>query len=158
MVILGHSERRAGHGETDQLVAAKALAALSVGLEPIVCVGESRAERDAGRALAVICGQVAGSVPEVLADRPFAIAYEPIWAIGAGVTPTGAEIAEAHAALRQALIARLGEAGRAAPILYGGSVKPDNAAEILAIAGVGGALVGGASLKAKDFLAIMRAA
>jgi len=158
MVILGHSERRAGHGETDQLVAAKALAALGVGLEPIVCVGESRAERDAGRALAVICGQVAGSVPEVLADRPFAIAYEPIWAIGAGVTPTGAEIAEAHAALRQALIARLGEAGRAAPILYGGSVKPDNAAEILAIAGVGGALVGGASLKAKDFLAIVRAA
>ncbi len=156
-VIVGHSERRAGHGETDADVAAKALAARRAGLEPIVCVGESRADRDAGRAVDVICRQVGASVPAELTDCPFALAYEPIWAIGAGVTPTSAEIAEAHAALRQALVDCIGAAGRDAPILYGGSVKPENAAEILGLADVGGALVGGASLKAADFLAIIRA-
>jgi len=158
MVIVGHSERRAAYGETDAKVAAKALAARRAGLEPIICVGESRAERDAGRAIEVICGQVAGCVASALAAGPFAIAYEPIWAIGAGLTPTPAEIAEAHAALRCALIDCAGEQGAAAPILYGGSVKSENAAEILAIAEVGGALVGGASLKAADFLAIVSVA
>ncbi|HEX4199854.1 MAG TPA: triose-phosphate isomerase [Caulobacteraceae bacterium] len=157
LVIVGHSERRIGHGETDAMVAAKATAAARAGLEPIVCVGESRAERDAGRTLEVIAGQVAGSVPADMAEGGFALAYEPIWAIGAGSTPTTEEIIAAHAALRQALIARCGGAGRTAPILYGGSVKPANAAEILKLAEVGGALVGGASLKAADFLGIIRA-
>jgi triosephosphate isomerase len=158
LVIVGHSERRAAYGETDATVAAKALAARRAGLEPIICVGESRAERDAGRAVEVICGQVVGCVAAELAESAFAIAYEPVWAIGAGVTPTLAEIAEAHDALREALAEAAGDRGRAAPILYGGSVKPDNAAEILRIRNVGGALVGGASLKADDFLAIVRAA
>jgi triosephosphate isomerase (TIM) len=158
LVIVGHSERRVAYGETDAKVAAKAQAARRAGLEPIICVGESRAERDAGRAIDVICGQVAGCVVSGLGAAPFAIAYEPIWAIGAGLTPTPAEIAEAHAALRCALIDCAGERGAAVPILYGGSVNPGNAAEILAIAEVGGALVGGASLKANDFLAIVHAA
>jgi triosephosphate isomerase len=158
LVIVGHSERRAAYGETNATVAAKALAARRAGLEPIICVGESRAERDAGRAIDVIRAQVAGCVALPLAAGAFAIAYEPIWAIGAGVTPTAAEIAEAHAALRGALIDCAGGRGAAAPILYGGSVNPGNAAEILAIADVGGALVGGASLKAADFLAIVNAA
>jgi triosephosphate isomerase len=158
LVIVGHSERRAAYGETNAKVAAKALAARRAGLEPIICVGESRAERDAGRAIDVICGQVADCVVSALAGGPFAIAYEPIWAIGAGETPTPKEIAEAHAALRCALIDCAGERGAEAPILYGGSVKSENAAEILAIAEVGGALVGGASLKAADFLAIVGAA
>ncbi|HEY3889990.1 MAG TPA: triose-phosphate isomerase [Caulobacteraceae bacterium] len=157
LVIVGHSERRAGHGETDAKVAAKARAAIRAGLEPLVCVGETRAQRDAGQTLEVICRQVAGSIPPGMAAGSFAVAYEPIWAIGAGATPTSAEIVTAHAALRQALIDCAGAAGRAAPILYGGSVKPDNAAEILGLAEVGGALVGGASLKAADFLAIIRA-
>ncbi|HXQ10317.1 MAG TPA: triose-phosphate isomerase [Caulobacteraceae bacterium] len=157
LVIVGHSERRAAHGETNAKVAAKALAARRAGLEPIICVGESRAERDAGRAIDVICGQVAACVDRRLADGAFAIAYEPIWAIGSGVTPTAAEIALAHAALRGALIDCASERGAAAPILYGGSVNPGNAAEILAIAEVGGALVGGASLEAADFLAIVGA-
>ncbi|HLK23121.1 MAG TPA: triose-phosphate isomerase [Caulobacteraceae bacterium] len=157
VVIVGHSERRASYGESDALVAAKALAAQRAGLEPIICVGESRAERDAGRAIDVICDQVGSCIADELAG-PFALAYEPIWAIGAGVTPSMDEIAEAHAALRRALLACAGERGRAAPILYGGSVKPDNARQILAAPDVGGALVGGASLKADDFLAIIRAA
>jgi len=158
MVILGHSERRAAYAETDAQVAAKALAALRGGLEPIVCVGETLDERQAGRTLEVICGQVKGSLPLELAGKAFALAYEPIWAIGTGLTPTLEQIEEAHVALRTALVEALGEAGRAAPILYGGSVKPTNAAEILQAREVGGALVGGASLKAKDFLAIVRAA
>jgi triosephosphate isomerase len=158
LVIVGHSERRTGHGESDALVAAKAEAAHRAGLEPIVCVGESRAERDAGRALDVIRSQVEGSIPPALAGSAFAVAYEPVWAIGAGVTPTVAEIAEAHATLRRALIERIGGPGRVTPILYGGSVKPDNAAQILRIREVGGALVGGASLKATDFLSIIEAA
>jgi triosephosphate isomerase len=158
MVILAHSERRSAYGETDALAAAKARAALRAGLEPIVCVGETLQERQAGRTLEVICGQVKGSVPPEVAGSTFAVAYEPVWAIGTGLTPTIEQIEEAHVALRQALAESLGEAGAGAPILYGGSVKPANAAEILKVREVGGALVGGASLKAEDFLAIVRAA
>lgn len=157
LVILGHSERRAGHGETDALVAAKAKAALRAGLEPIVCVGETLQEREAGRALDVVTGQVRGSLPAELKGRAFAVAYEPVWAIGTGLTPTTPEIEEVHRAIRAMLTEMFGEAGRAPPILYGGSVKPSNAAEILAADEVGGALVGGASLKAADFLGIVRA-
>ena len=158
LAILGHSERRAAYGESDALVARKAEAAVRAGLRPIVCVGETLAEREAGRTLEVIEGQVKGSLPDALAGRGFALAYEPVWAIGTGLTPTTPQIAQAHGALRAAMTARLGEAGARAPILYGGSVKPANAAEILHAAEVGGALVGGASLKAADFLAIVRAA
>jgi triosephosphate isomerase len=157
LVIVGHSERRADHAETDAIVKAKAEAALRAGLEPIICVGESLAERKAGRALDVVIGQIDGSVPADIGDRAFAVAYEPVWAIGTGLTPTPAEIAEVHAAIRAALKRKLGAAGETAPILYGGSVKPANAVEILAIPDVGGALVGGASLKAADFLQIVRA-
>jgi len=158
MVILGHSERRSAYGETDDLVARKAKAALRAGLEPIICVGETLEEHKAGRTLEVICGQAKGSLPAELAGHAFAVAYEPVWAIGTGLTPTLDQIEEAHLALRGAMVEALGEAGRAAPILYGGSVKPDNAAEILKVREVGGALVGGASLKAADFLTIIRAA
>ncbi|MGH7021321.1 MAG: triose-phosphate isomerase [Brevundimonas sp.] len=158
LVILGHSERRAGFGETDADVAAKVEAALAAGLEPIICIGETLAEREAGQAVAVVSRQVAGSLPSSLAGKAFAVAYEPVWAIGTGLTPTLEQIEEVHAAVRAAMVAKLGEGGRVAPILYGGSVKPSNAAEILAVAEVGGALVGGASLKAEDFLGIIRAA
>jgi triosephosphate isomerase len=157
LVIVGHSERRAGHGETDALVADKALAAIRAGLEPIVCVGETLDERKAGRALAVVTRQVTGSIPAALADAAFAVAYEPIWAIGTGLTPSPAEIEEVHAAIR-ATLGGIGGRAATAPILYGGSVKPDNAGEILGLAEVGGALVGGASLKAADFLKIIGAA
>jgi triosephosphate isomerase len=157
LVIVGHSERRADHGESDAIVRAKALAARRAGLEPIVCVGESLAERKAGRALAVVTGQVAGSIDERLGAAPFADAYEPVWAIGTGLTPTIGEIEAVHAAVRQALAERVGAGAAGVPILYGGSVKPGNAAEILHAAEVGGALVGGASLKAADFLQIVRA-
>ena len=158
LVILGHSERRAAYGESDALVCKKAQAALRAGLEPIVCVGETLAERQAGRALQVVRDQVLGSLPDTLKGHAFAVAYEPVWAIGSGLTPTTGEIEAVHRAIREAVTDRLGEAGRNAPILYGGSVKPANAAEILRIPEVGGALVGGASLKAEDFLAIVRAA
>jgi len=158
LVILGHSERRAGFGETDADVAAKVEAALAAGLEPIICIGETLQEREAGQAVEVVSRQVAGSLPDSLAGKAFAVAYEPVWAIGTGLTPTLEQIEEVHAAVRAAMIAKLGEGGRAAPILYGGSVKPSNAKEILAVAEVGGALVGGASLKAEDFLGIIRAA
>lgn len=157
LVILGHSERRAGHGETDADVCAKVQAALRAGLEPIVCVGETLEERRAGRAVEVVQAQVNGSLPDDIHKTAFAVAYEPVWAIGSGLTPSLAEIAEVHQAIRDTLNARFGEAGLMAPILYGGSVKPSNAAEILAVAEVGGALVGGASLKAADFLGIIRA-
>jgi triosephosphate isomerase len=158
MVILGHSERRACHGETDALVAAKVKAALRAGLEPIVCVGETRAEREAGHTLELICRQARESVPADIVGSSFALAYEPVWAIGTGLTPTLEQIEEAHVALRGALAEALGQAGAGAPILYGGSVKPANAVEILKAREVGGALVGGASLKADDFVAIIRAA
>jgi triosephosphate isomerase len=158
LVILGHSERRAGYGETDALVAAKVEAALRAGLEPIVCVGETLEQRKAGEALSVVAAQVRGSLPAGLSDRAFSVAYEPVWAIGTGLTPTTPEIEDVHRAIRAVLVDMFGEAGRAPPILYGGSVKPSNAVEILAADEVGGALVGGASLKAEDFLGIIRAA
>jgi triosephosphate isomerase len=158
LVIVAHSERRACYNESDSLAASKTEAALRAGLEPIVCVGETLAEREAGRTLEIIERQVQGSLPLALSGRAFALAYEPVWAIGSGLTPSPDQIEQAHAALRQAMIERLGETGRAAPILYGGSVKPANAADILAVPHVGGALVGGASLNAEDFLKIIRAA
>jgi triosephosphate isomerase (TIM) len=158
LVILGHSERRTYHGETDDMVAQKARAALRAGLEPIICVGETAEERRAGLTPEVVARQVRGSLPEDLRGRPFSVAYEPIWAIGTGLTPTLAQIEEVHLAIRGLLAERLGDSGASAPILYGGSVKPSNAAEILAAAEVGGALVGGASLKCEDFTAIVRAA
>ena len=158
LVILGHSERRAGYGETDTLVAEKARAALAAGLEPIICVGETLEQRKVGEALAVVTRQVRGSLPAELAGQAFAVAYEPVWAIGTGLTPTTPEIEEVHRAIRATLTEMFGPAADRAPILYGGSVKPSNAAEILHAAEVGGALVGGASLKGADFLGIIRAA
>jgi triosephosphate isomerase (TIM) len=157
LVIVGHSERRAGHGESDELVASKTRAALRAGLEPIICVGETLDQRKAGETLALVTGQVKGSLPPELAGKAFSVAYEPVWAIGTGLTPTTAEIEEVHRAIRATLVELFGEAGRSVPILYGGSVKPSNAAEILHADEVGGALVGGASLKADDFLGIIRA-
>lgn len=157
-VVIGHSERRTAYKEDDALVGAKTQAAFRAGLVPIVCVGESLEERQAGRTLEVVCGQVRDSLPPETAGARFAVAYEPVWAIGTGLTPTNEQIAEAHAAIRGVLAEQLGAGGRAAPILYGGSVKPGNAAEILRTPEVGGALVGGASLKASDFLAVIRAA
>lgn len=158
LVILGHSERRAGFKEDDALIRRKVEAALRAGLEPIVCVGETLEERDAGRALQVVGEQVRGSLPDSLSSRPFAVAYEPVWAIGTGRMATPEQIAEIHAEIRRILVEVHGDAGAGAPILYGGSVKADNARDILDTAEVGGALVGGASLKAKDFLGIIRAA
>jgi triosephosphate isomerase len=158
LVILGHSERRAGHGEDDAVVAAKARGALRAGLEPIICVGETLAQRQGGDAERVVTAQVAQSLPAGLDARPFAVAYEPVWAIGSGLTPGPQEIEAMHAAIRATLRERFGDAGARAPILYGGSVKPANAAEILRLREVGGALVGGASLNARDFEAIIRAA
>lgn len=152
MVILGHSERRADHGETNAVVRAKAEAVLAAGLEPLICVGETARERDTGATVAVILAQLAESLPEGEGRARCTIAYEPVWAIGTGRTPTGREIIEAHAALRGSLGMH-----QTLRILYGGSVKPGNAAEILALSGVDGALVGGASLTAKDFVAIIDA-
>ncbi len=153
-VIVGHSERRANHGEADALVRNKATAAQAAGLTPIVCVGETEAERTSGQALAVIESQVRGSLPDGGGSEALVVAYEPVWAIGTGRTATSPDIAEAHAHIRALLTAIHDDAGRDVRILYGGSVKPDNAAEILGVAEVGGALVGGASLKADDFWAI----
>ncbi len=158
LVILGHSERRTAFSESDADVAAKAEAAIAAGLEPIVCVGERLDQREAGNAVAVVTAQVENSLPEGLSERDFAIAYEPVWAIGTGLTPTLEQIAEVHGAIREAVVRRLGPAAAKAPILYGGSVKPDNARQILSTPEVGGALVGGASLKASDLLEIIRAA
>ena len=157
LVILGHSERRSYYAESDADVAAKVIAALRAGLEPIVCVGETLDEREAGKALEVVTRQVRGSLPAELAGKAFAVAYEPVWAIGTGLTPTTPEIEEVHVAIRAALVELFAEHGKTPPILYGGSVKPSNAAEILHAAEVGGALVGGASLKAEDFLGIIKA-
>ena len=154
-VIVGHSERRTDHHETDAQVRAKALAARRAGLTAIVCIGEQRAEREAGWTLDVI-GAPARRVrcPTVRPATDLVVAYEPVWAIGTGLTPTPADVAEAHGFIRKTLAARYGAPGAGVRILYGGSVKPDNAAELLAVAEVNGALVGGASLKAADFLAI----
>jgi triosephosphate isomerase len=156
-VILGHSERRADHGETDALVAAKALAAWDAGLVAVICLGETEAQRDAGETLAVVGAQLAGSVPDGASADSTVIAYEPVWAIGTGRTPTLAEIAEVHAFLRAELTKRFGDEAAAMRLLYGGSVKPSNAVEIFAVKDVDGALVGGASLKASDFGAIVAA-
>ena len=156
-VILGHSERRADHGEDDVLVQAKAVAALAAGLVPIVCIGETEAQRDAGATLTVIGGQLDGSVPEGATAATLVVAYEPVWAIGTGRTPTFQQIAEVHAFLRDRLTALIGAEASGVRILYGGSVKPSNAAEIFAVPHVDGALVGGASLKAADFGAIVAA-
>jgi triosephosphate isomerase (TIM) len=156
-VIVGHSERRTDHGESDALVRAKAEAARRAGLTAIICVGETEKERDAGETLAVVSRQLAGSVPDGT-PGDIVIAYEPVWAIGTGRTPSEADIGEVHAHIRSALKARFGAAGGDVRILYGGSMKPDNAAAILAVPDVNGGLVGGASLKSADFLAILRAA
>jgi triosephosphate isomerase len=153
-VIVGHSERRSYHQETDADVRAKALAARRAGLCAIVCVGETRAEREDGRALAVVGTQLDGSVPDGATAENLVVAYEPVWAIGSGLTPTPSDVAEMHAFVRQRLGSRLGEEGQGIRILYGGSVKPSNAKELLHVANVDGALVGGASLKADEFLAI----
>ncbi len=154
-VIVGHSERRTDHGETDPIVRAKAEAALNTDLQAIVCIGETEAERDSGDTLAVLSRQLAGSIPEGSTARCVIVAYEPVWAIGTGRTPTNEQIAEAHAHIRKELEARHGPEGAGMRILYGGSVKPGNAAEIFAVPHVNGGLVGGASLKASDFGAII---
>ncbi len=156
-VILGHSERRADHGETDTEVRAKTEAALAAGLVAVVCVGETEAERDAGQTLAVVGRQLAGSVPDAATADTLVVAYEPVWAIGTGRTPTLDEIAEVHAFMRAELTARFGAIASGIRLLYGGSVKPSNAVEIFAVKDVDGALVGGASLKAADFGAIVAA-
>lgn len=156
-VILGHSERRTDHGETDALVRAKAEAALAADLVAIVCIGETEAERDAGQTLAVIGGQLDGSVPAGATAKNLVIAYEPVWAIGTGRTPTLAEIGDVHAFLRNRLQQLIGDEAAGVRLLYGGSVKPSNAVEIFAVPHVDGALVGGASLKAADFGAIVAA-
>ena len=153
-VIVGHSERRADHAETDAVVARKADAVLAAGLIPIICIGETLAERDGGQTLDVVRRQLAASVPETVVGKTFVVAYEPIWAIGTGRTPTIEQVAEVHGAIREALRARLGSQAEAVRLLYGGSVKPDNARALMATQDVDGALVGGASLKASDFLAI----
>ncbi len=156
-VIVGHSERRADHGEDDALVRAKAEAAHDAGLIAIVCVGETLEEREAGHALEIVGGQVAGSLPDDATAEDTVVAYEPVWAIGTGKVPTTDEIALVHADIRARLKSRFGAEGEAIRILYGGSVKASNAAEIFAVPNVDGALVGGASLKAADFGGIVDA-
>lgn len=156
-VIVGHSERRVDHGETDETVRAKALAAHHNGLVAIVCVGELEAERRAGTTLSVLTSQLAGSLPDSATAKDTVIAYEPVWAIGTGLTPTAADVAEAHAHIRAEIARRFGAEAGKMRILYGGSVKPSNAVELMSVANVDGALVGGASLKAADFLAICEA-
>jgi len=154
-VILGHSERRQNHGETDELVREKTLAAIDAGLTPIVCVGETADQRAGGQETEVVGWQIAGSLP-----KPFAgvLAYEPIWAIGTGRTATEEDVTIMHDFIRAELMRQFGDAGQEVRILYGGSVRPANAASLLAVPNVGGALVGGASLKAEEFLTIARAA
>ena len=159
LTIVGHSERREAQRESDADVKAKAEAALAAGLDVILCVGESDAVRVAGKAVATVSAQLDASLPESIGEASrFSVAYEPIWAIGTGKVPSVADIGEMHAALRQRLLAAYGETGDAVRILYGGSVKASNAAEIFAVADVDGALVGGASLKSVDFLSIAMAA
>jgi triosephosphate isomerase (TIM) len=156
-VIVGHSERRANHAESDDVVRAKAAAAIRAGLMAIVCVGETEAQRDAGKTIDVVTTQLAGSIPDAAPAAQLVIAYEPVWAIGTGRTPTVSEISDVHAAIRNALIARFSGVGETVRILYGGSVKPSNAVELMALPNVNGALVGGASLKATDLLGIVKA-
>jgi triosephosphate isomerase len=157
-VIVGHSERRTDHHETDAQVQAKALAAHRAGLTAIVCVGEQRAQREAGETLTVVGGQLDGSLPEAATTANLVIAYEPVWAIGTGLTPTAADVAEVHAFIRRKLNERYGAAGLGMRILYGGSVKPDNAHQLCAQPDIDGALVGGASLDPVSFGKIVAAA
>ena len=157
LVIVGHSERRDEQYESDAVVRAKAEAACRAGLTTIICVGESEADRDAGDALATVGAQLDGSLPDRCTEA-LVVAYEPIWAIGTGKTASAGDIAEMHRAIRERLVGRFGAAGEGIRILYGGSVKPDNAAEIFAIPNVDGALVGGASLSAATFVPIVEAA
>jgi triosephosphate isomerase (TIM) len=154
-VILGHSERRQNHGETDELIREKVLAAVEAGLTPIVCVGETEDQRASGQETEVVGWQIAGSLP-----KPFTgvVAYEPVWAIGTGKTATEQDVATMHGFVREELERQFGEAGQGIRILYGGSMRAANAASLLAVPHVGGGLIGGASLKAEDFLAIARAA
>jgi triosephosphate isomerase (TIM) len=156
-VIVGHSERRTDHGETDAIVNGKARAGWDAGLTVIICIGETESQRKAGSTLQVIATQLAGSVPGDAVSGNTIIAYEPVWAIGTGLTPTADDVREVHASIRSALSERFGDEGKKMRILYGGSVKPTNAVELLGIDNVDGALVGGASLKAPDFLAICEA-
>ncbi|RJF90984.1 triose-phosphate isomerase [Sphingomonas cavernae] len=158
LAIVGHSERRTDNHETDAEIRAKAEAAIGAGLTAIVCVGETEAERDAGHALLVVEGQLEGSIPPAGTGETLVVAYEPVWAIGTGRTPSVADVAEMHAAIRARLVSLLGGEGEKVRILYGGSVKPSNAAELLGVKDVDGALVGGASLKAADFVPIIAAA
>src|SRR5262249_50968924 len=153
-IIVGHSERRADHGETDALVRQKAEAVWRAGLTAIVCVGETREQRDAGKTLDICGGQLRGSLPDGSTAANLVVAYEPVWAIGTGLTPTVSDVEQIHRFIRELLIGRFNGAGAGMRILYGGSVKPSNAKELMAVANVNGALVGGASLKAADFLAI----
>jgi len=153
-IILGHSERRADHGESDTLVQAKAEAAIRAGLVAIVCVGETEAQRRSGQTLAVVGAQLDGSIPPGLTGAQLVVAYEPVWAIGTGLTPTPADVAQVHAFIRERLASLLGADGAGVRLLYGGSVKPSNAAELIAVPNVDGALVGGASLKVEDFMGI----
>jgi triosephosphate isomerase (TIM) len=156
-VIVGHSERRTDHAESDALVRAKTEAAYAAGLVAIVCIGETEEERKSGKTLDVLKRQLAESLPDGAMAENTVVAYEPIWAIGTGLTPTAADVEEAHAFMRRELVARFGAEGGKMRILYGGSVKPSNAKELMGVANVDGALIGGASLKADDFLAIYRA-
>jgi len=153
-VIVGHSERRADHGEGDGLVRQKAEAAWRAGLTAIVCVGETQSHRDAGQTLDICRGQLQGSLPEGARADNLVVAYEPVWAIGTGLTPTAKDVEQIHQFIREALSARFNREGAGMRILYGGSVKPSNARELMGVANVNGALIGGASLKATDFLAI----
>jgi triosephosphate isomerase len=153
-VIVGHSERRADHGESDALVRQKAEAAWRAGLPAIVCIGETREQRNAGQTLDICGGQLKGSLPDGSTGANMVVAYEPVWAIGTGLTPTAKDVEEVHRFIRGVLAVRFADEGAKIRILYGGSVKPSNAAELMAVANVNGALVGGASLKAADFLAI----
>jgi triosephosphate isomerase len=153
-IIVGHSERRADHGESDALVRQKAEAAWRAGLTAIVCIGETQQQRDQGRTLDICGGQLQGSLPDAGTAGNLVVAYEPIWAIGTGLTPTVTDVEQIHRFIRDTLVARFSREGSGIRILYGGSVKPSNAAELMAVANVNGALVGGASLKASDFLAI----
>ncbi len=156
-VLVGHSERRTDHGETDGIVADKAEAAWRAGLTAVICIGETKAERESGDTLSVLSRQISGSVPKTAQAKNTVVAYEPVWAIGTGLTPTAEDVAEAHRHIRDELTSFLGEEAGKMRILYGGSVKPGNATELLSIEHVDGALVGGASLKAVDFLAIAAA-
>jgi triosephosphate isomerase len=158
-VILGHSERRQNHGETDELIREKCLGAIEAGLTPIVCVGETDEQRTAGQETEVVGWQISGSLPQGFGkDFAGVVAYEPVWAIGTGKTATEQDVATMHAFIREELIRQFGDAGDTIRILYGGSVRPANAASLLAVPHVGGVLIGGASLKPEDFLAIARAA